>query len=66
MAMFELQQNPTLVAGTRVEVLNGSYDRWASGFAVETVERDGYRLRRNSDGYVLPVVFSHRRVRPRL
>ena len=66
MATFELRQNPELLPGTRVEVLNGSHDRWASGFAVETVEHDGYRLRRNSDGYVLPVLVSRRRVRPRL
>lgn len=66
MATFESRQNPELLPGTRVEVLNGSCDRWASGFAVETVERDGYQLRRNSDGCVLPVVVSRQRVRPRL
>lgn len=66
MATFESRQNPELLPGTRVEVLNGSADRWASGFAVETVERDGYRLRRSSDGCVLPVAVSRRRVRPRL
>jgi hypothetical protein len=66
MATFESKQNPKLLPGTRVEVLNRSYDRWAPGFAVEAVEHDGYRLRRNSDGYVLPVVVARRRVRPRL
>ena len=66
MATFESIQNPKLLPGTRVEVLNRSYDRWAPGFAVKTVEHDGYRLGRNSDGYVLPVVVERRRVRPRL
>jgi hypothetical protein len=46
-----------VVPGTRVEVRTG-YDRsWAAGFEVIDAGPDGYRLRRLSDGRVLPRVF---------
>ena len=53
-------------AGTRVEV-RSRFDRaWARGFEVaETLAGSdaGYRIRRRSDGSVLPVVFSCEDVR---
>jgi hypothetical protein len=53
-------------SGTRVEV-RSRFDRaWARGFElVETVPGadPGYRVRRRSDGSVLPVVFSPEEVR---
>ncbi|MBK5289849.1 MAG: hypothetical protein JJE46_15410 [Acidimicrobiia bacterium] len=47
-------------AGTRVEVRSRFDQKWARGFEIaETVtEPDpGYRIRRRSDGSVLPAVF---------
>lgn len=53
-------------SGTRVEV-RSRFDRaWARGFElVETISGadPGYRVRRRSDGSVLPVVFSTEEVR---
>jgi hypothetical protein len=46
-----------LEPGTRVEVRSRFDQRWSRGFEVAAVEPDGYRLRRLSDGEVLPVVF---------
>jgi hypothetical protein len=47
--------------GTRVEVRNGYGSSWARGFVVTDVDSDGdaehYRLRRVSDGQVLPEAF---------
>lgn len=47
--------------GTHVEVRNSFEERWSRGFEVsEIVNNDGrdrYRLRRRSDGSVLPVLF---------
>jgi hypothetical protein len=47
--------------GARVEVRSRFDQRWARGFElVETVESEGpprYRVRRRSDGSVLPVLF---------
>jgi hypothetical protein len=49
--------------GTAVEV-RSSFDRtWKRGFLVEKVDGGGYRLRRISDGSVLPTVFSFNVVR---
>jgi hypothetical protein len=48
--------------GTRVEVRSRFDARWARGFEIaEIVEEDdlpGYRVRRRSDGSVLPSLFS--------
>ena len=51
-----------LVAGSRVQVRTRFDGTWARGFVVsETVAHEGgpprYRLRRISDGAVLPVLF---------
>ena len=52
-----------LEPGTRVEVRTGFDRSWASGFAVEAVADDGYRVRRRSDGEVLPVAMAFEDVR---
>jgi hypothetical protein len=43
--------------GTRVEVRTGFDRSWVNGFSVEAVLDDGYRVRRRSDGEVLPATF---------
>ena len=56
-----------LQAGTKVEVRDRFAQTWRRGFEVaEPVDGDdgdGYRIRRLSDGVVLPVVFSTEEVR---
>ncbi len=53
--------------GTKVEVRDRFDRRWTRGFevaeTVETGEGAGYRIRRLSDGSVLPVVFGADEVR---
>jgi hypothetical protein len=55
---------PALWAGTLVEVRSGLDGSWQGGFVVEEVTATGYRLRRESDGAVLPEL-PHDRVRRR-
>ena len=49
--------------GTRVEVRSRFDQRWARGFEVDTIVTDAsaagaqYRVRRRSDGSVLPAMF---------
>jgi hypothetical protein len=55
-------------SGTRVEVRSRFNRAWARGFEVVESVADagtdpGYRIRRRSDGSVLPVVFSPEDVR---
>lgn len=45
-----------LDAGTTVEVQCRFDQRWSGGFTVVDVTDEGYRIRRQSDGSVLPVV----------
>jgi hypothetical protein len=52
-----------LEPGTRVEVRQRFDRRWTRGFEVVEASADGYRLRRRSDGSVLPGVFSSSDVR---
>jgi hypothetical protein len=47
-----------LLDGTPCEVLNQFERRWTRGFEVAESVGGGYRLRRLSDGSVLPVVFA--------
>lgn len=54
---------PRLLEGVRVEVRTGFDGSWVSGYAVEEVTDDGYRLRRRSDSEVLPTVFPAANVR---
>lgn len=50
--------------GTKVEVRDRFARAWRRGFEVaESVDGEGYRIRRLSDGAILPVVFSGDEVR---
>jgi hypothetical protein len=49
--------DPLLPPGTNVEVRNRLDGQWARGFEVITSDRNGYRLRRLSDGGELPLLF---------
>jgi hypothetical protein len=51
--------------GAEVEVLTRFRGDWAAGFVVESLREHGCRLRRMSDGVVLPVEFSYADVRAR-
>jgi hypothetical protein len=50
-------------AGTHVEVRRRFDQHWAKGFVVEDHCEQGYRLRRLSDGALLPVEFGQADVR---
>ena len=54
----------SLRAGTRVEVANHFTGSWAGGFEVVGLDPDGYRVRRVSDGAVIPNDFDRSEVRP--
>jgi hypothetical protein len=53
--------------GWRVEVRNRFDGGWSGGYVLEEVIRSGseelYRIRRDSDGVVLPTLFGGREVR---
>ena len=51
--------------GDDVEVRNRFENHWVNGFAVAESGDGGYRLRRLSDGRVLPTWFPHDAVRQR-
>jgi len=53
----------TIAAGAKVEVRTGFDRSWTNGFTIEERTPDGYRLRRRSDGRVLPRIFSFEEVR---
>ena len=53
-----------LIPGAEVEVRN-RFDRpWSGGFQLAEVDGARYRLRRHSDGAVIPVLFEPDDVRP--
>lgn len=52
-----------LAPGTKVEVRNGFDGSWSRGFEVADCDNGGYRLRRLSDGSVLPRTFPDEAVR---
>jgi hypothetical protein len=52
-----------LAVGTKVEVKQRFDGRFTKGFEVASVDSGGYRLRRQSDGTVLPVVFARAEIR---
>lgn len=54
-----------LVPGDEVEVRNRFDRRWSSGFSLVTMQRGTCRVRRDSDGVVLPVAFAPGEVRRR-
>ncbi len=53
-----------LQPGADVEVRCRFDSRWARGFEIASIEDDTYRLRRRSDGSVLPATFAPNDVRP--
>lgn len=52
-----------LEAGDRVEVRRRFDAQWARGFEIVEQTANGYRVRRESDGEVLPVEFTEDEVR---
>lgn len=55
----------TISTGTRVDVRSRFVGSWSHGFEVaEKVDDRGYRIKRLSDGAVLPDVFDAEEVRP--
>jgi len=56
--MTTMNGTPAYAVGTRVEVTNRFDRRWSRGFEVAEIVGAGYRLRRLSDGRVIPAVFS--------
>ena len=53
------------IMGAEVEVRTRYLNRWARGFEIVAVDDDGVRLRRQSDGAILPVAIGVQDVRPR-
>jgi hypothetical protein len=53
----------TVEPGTRVEVRSRFDESWGRGFEIAEVTEHGYRIRRVSDGIVLPVEFDEDDVR---
>ena len=52
------------LVGQTVEVVNRFDGSWCAGFTIAAVVAGGFRVRRLSDGVVLPVVFPIGTVRP--
>jgi hypothetical protein len=52
-----------LAVGTSVDVRSRYVGSWSAGFEVAEAMSDGYRVRRLSDGSVLPDVFTNEDVR---
>lgn len=48
----------TLQVGDKVEVRRRFDAQWARGFEIVEVTDDGYRVKRMSDGEILPATFS--------
>ena len=55
---------PRLRAGARVEVATHFTGSWTGGFEVVGLDPNGYRVRRLSDGAVIPSDFDRSEVRP--
>jgi hypothetical protein len=55
----------SLLSGAHVEVRDRFTGAWSRGFELEAIVEGGYRIRRLSDGSVLPTVFLPEDVRPR-
>ena len=58
-------QPGSLGPGSRVEVRNRFTGSWSRGFEVAGTVDGGYRIRRLSDGSVLPTAFPPEDIRPR-
>ena len=65
MTPLDADQAISLSTGSEVEVLTRYEGHWASGFEIASVDQDRFRLRRHSDGVVLPVSFSANQLRLR-
>jgi hypothetical protein len=63
-AFADSAPEPLFQTNTPVLVRNSFDGRFCQGFTVIDASPLGYRLRRHSDGAVLPVVFPHRDVIP--
>ena len=57
------ESGESLEAGMRVEVRRRFDQHWARGFEVVEATENGYRVRRLSDGMVLPTEFTAEDVR---
>jgi hypothetical protein len=55
---------PVLQVGEQVEVHTKFNDSWVGGFEVAEVVEGGYRLRRTSDGSLLPDLTGEADLRP--
>jgi hypothetical protein len=65
--MFEVNDSDLageLPTGTRVDVRSRYVGAWSHGFEVDEVVNGAYRIRRVSDGSVLPGVFEEEEIRP--
>ena len=61
---LEIEFMEDLVAGTKVEVRRRFDQHWTRGFEIAEIVGDRYRLRRLSDGSVLPADFEGEELRP--
>jgi hypothetical protein len=57
------EPRPTFAVGTPVEVRNRFCASWSDDFEIAERAGNGYRVKRRSDGYVLPTVFGPGEVR---
>jgi hypothetical protein len=57
------EPRPALAVGTAVEVRNRFCASWSDDFEIAERAGNGYRVKRRSDGYVLPTVFGAGEVR---
>jgi hypothetical protein len=58
-----VEPRPVLAVGTAVEVRNRFVASWSGDFEIAERTGNGYRVKRRSDGYVLPTVFGPGEVR---
>jgi hypothetical protein len=65
MTAFDAELTMLLLTGTEVEVLTRYEPRWTTGFEIAAVDDDGFLLRRQSDGALLPSAFRAEQLRPR-
>ena len=56
----------TFTTGTAIEVVNRFTEDWSAGFEVHEALAEGYRIRRRSDGTVIPTTFTVSEVREEL
>ena len=61
----ERTQTSSFAVGARVDVHSRYSSDWSRGFQVVAVEPTGVRVRRESDGFVLPTLFSPHDLRVR-